>query len=80
MVHSDECIAPDARSLPAKVRVLALMKIGITEPTDIARMLHYTPQTIYNYCSHLRAASKVPYGQFEAVMLSDSLKASCQNV
>lgn len=80
LVHSDERIAPDARSHPAKVRVLALMKIGITEPADIARMLHYTPQTIYNYCSHLRAASKVPYGQFESVMLSDSLKASCQNV
>ncbi|MDE6391819.1 MAG: hypothetical protein K2L59_00930 [Muribaculaceae bacterium] len=69
LVHPGEQLDPDSRSLPAKVRVLALMKTGVTEPADIARLLHYTPQTIYNYCSHLRAASRVPYVEFEEAML-----------
>ena len=70
LVHDNERLEPDSRQLPAKVRVLALMKIGISEPMDMARLLHYTPQTVYNYCSQLRAAAKVPYSEFESIMLS----------
>lgn len=72
MVAPSECLDATARSLPAKVRVLALMKIGITEPAAIARLLHYTPQTIYNYCSQLRASSTVPYDEFEKTIFADS--------
>ena len=46
----DACkVAPDAASLTSELRVLALMKIGITRSSRIAELLHYTPQTVYNY-------------------------------
>lgn len=71
LVHPEERIEEDRHTLPAKVRVLALMKTGVRDPADIARLLHYTPQTVYNYCSHLRAASRVPYAEFEKSILGD---------
>lgn len=70
LVLPDEQLDPARSTLPAKVRVLALMKVGVREPADIARLLYYTPQTVYNYCSQLRAASKVDYDAFEAAVLA----------
>ena len=71
LVRPEERIEEDRHTLPAKVRVLALMKTGVRDPADIARLLHYTPQTVYNYCSHLRSASQVPYAEFEKSILGD---------
>ena len=71
LVRPEERLDPASRSLPAKVRILALMKTGVREPADIARLLHYTPQTIYNYCSQLRAASALPYSEFEAAIFDE---------
>lgn len=42
-------------TLPSEARVLALMRLGITSGGEIARLLHYSPQTVYNYRSRLKS-------------------------
>lgn len=64
-VREDEQLPEDIESLPAKVRVLALMKTGVTDQRRIAELLHYNPQTVYNYYSQLRATMIIPYDLLE---------------
>lgn len=65
MVRPDEQIDPDSTSLPSAVRIVALMRVGITSTAQIASMLHYTQQTVYNYRNRIRAALVVPKEQFD---------------
>lgn len=39
---------PDGELTP-ELRIFALIRLGFTDTTKIARFLHYSPQTIYNY-------------------------------
>ncbi|MGM9840715.1 MAG: DUF6377 domain-containing protein [Candidatus Limisoma sp.] len=36
-------------SLPTELRIYALVRLGIKESSEIAKLLFYSPQTIYNY-------------------------------
>lgn len=47
--------AMPADALTSEGRVLALTRIGITSSKEIARLLHYSPQTVYNYRSRLKS-------------------------
>lgn len=42
-------------TLSSEARVLALIRLGITSSGNIARLLHYSAQTVYNYRSRLRS-------------------------
>lgn len=49
-------LRPDAQlsktadgSLTTELRILALIRLGVTESAEIATLLSYSPQTIYNY-------------------------------
>lgn len=41
--------------LPAVVRIFALIRLGIDDSYHIAQFLHYTPNTVYNYRSRMKA-------------------------
>ena len=69
-----ECrVQENATSLSSEFRVVALMKIGITGSSQIAKLLHYTTQTVYNYKSYIRNALIVPKEAFQAFLSSESL-------
>lgn len=36
-------------SLPTELRIYALVRLGVRESSEIAKLLFYSPQTIYNY-------------------------------
>lgn len=36
-------------SLPTQLRIYALVRLGVRESSEIAKLLFYSPQTIYNY-------------------------------
>lgn len=42
-------------TLIPELRVIAMIRLGINSIDDIARMLHYSNQTVYNYRSAIRA-------------------------
>ena len=46
---------PSPNSLTTEVRIYALMRLGVTDSQEIAKLLFYSTQTIYNYKSSMRA-------------------------
>ena len=79
----DELLVPEARglysrtedSLSPEFRIFALIRLGITDSTKIARFLRYSLSTIYNYRTKLRNKALGPREDFEKnVMKIDSLQ------
>ena len=46
---------PTTHDLTTEIRIFALMRLGVTDSQEIATLLHYSTQTIYNYKSEMRA-------------------------
>lgn len=56
--------------LTPELRIAAMMKLGLTSTDDIAAMLQYNPQTVYNLRSTLRNMVKVSREEFETYLSS----------
>lgn len=56
--------------LSPELRVLAMMRLGLTSTDEIARMLHYSSQTVYNYRSSIRSMLCVSKEEFESAILN----------
>ncbi len=48
-------VLPPSNELTTEVRIYALMRLGVTDSQEIATLLYYSTQTIYNYKSGMRA-------------------------
>ena len=46
---------PTTHTLTTEIRIYAMMRLGVTDSQEIATLLHYSTQTIYNYKSGMRA-------------------------
>ncbi len=64
-------LRPEARitleqedALTPELRIYALVSIGITDSVSIAKFLHYSTQTVYNYRLKVRHASCIPEKDF----------------
>ncbi len=55
-----------AKSLPTELRILAAIRIGITQSGKIATFLKCSPATVYTYRTKLRNAALCPKEDFEA--------------
>lgn len=55
-------------SLTPELRVAAMMRLGMTTTDEIASILHYTPQTVYNLRSSLKSMINVPWEEFTAYL------------
>lgn len=55
-------------ALIPELRVIAMIRLGINSIDDIARMLHYSTQTIYNYRSAIRANLAVAEEEFRLTL------------
>lgn len=59
----NKLLLPDAKILPRKgvslltteLRIFALVRLGVTESSEISALLFYTPRTIYNYRSSVKS-------------------------
>lgn len=58
-------VVPEGRLLTVDLRIHALIRLGITESEDIAKFLHYSAQTIYNYRSRVRGQSLYDREEFD---------------
>lgn len=52
-----------------EIRIFALIRLGVKEPADIARLLKKSPSTIYNYRVKLRKAAVCPKEEFESRLM-----------
>ena len=73
MVRENCRVNPDSASLTSELRVLALVRIGISSSSRIAELLHYTPQTVYNYRFAIRNALIVPKEEFDRKLIKMGL-------
>ncbi len=59
LLRDDEQVRPPSpQSLTAELRIFALMRLGVTASAEIATLLFYSTQTIYNYKSAMKAKAK----------------------
>jgi len=54
----EQIILKEATKLNTELRILALIKLGITNSSRIAKILRYSVNTIYNYRATIKSASK----------------------
>ena len=54
----EQIVLKDASKLNTELRILALIKLGITNSSRIAKILRYSVNTIYNYRATIKTASK----------------------
>jgi hypothetical protein len=52
-----------------EMRIFALIRLGITDSSKIAKFLRYSSQTIYNYRSRVKNKSIVPREDFEKMIM-----------
>jgi len=65
-------LRPEARIFPkqgdiltTELRIFALVRLGIDASAKIAQLLHYAPNTIYNYRAQIRNAALIGKDEFE---------------
>ncbi|MGN0190140.1 MAG: DUF6377 domain-containing protein, partial [Candidatus Cryptobacteroides sp.] len=58
------------KSLPTELRILAVIRIGITQSGKIATFLKCSPATVYTYRTHLRNCAICPKDEFESKIMS----------
>lgn len=61
-------VIPKKGSLTLEMRIYALIRLGITDSAKIARYLHYSVNTIYNYRSRIKQKANVPKDDFESMV------------
>jgi hypothetical protein len=69
MPEEDRIIPPNKSDLSIELRIFALIRLGITDSTKIAKFLRYSNSTIYNYRSKYRSKSLVPREKFEETIM-----------
>lgn len=55
LIPEARIVQPSPKSLTTEARIYALMRLGVTDNQEIATLLFYSTQTIYNYKSAMRA-------------------------
>ena len=50
-----QIIQPSSHAMTTEQRIMALVRLGVNESAEIANLLFYSPQTIYNYRSAIKA-------------------------
>lgn len=56
--------------LPMEVRIFALLRIGVSDPTEVARYLNLSTKTIYVYKTRLKSKSVVDNNDFETRIMA----------
>lgn len=58
LLPDKQVVLPAPNSLTKEIRIYALMRLGVTDGQELATLLFYSTQTIYNYKSAMRRRAK----------------------
>jgi hypothetical protein len=61
--------------LNVELRIFALVRLGITDSSKIARFLHYSANTIYSYRTRIRNKAAVARHEFESLVMKIGSKS-----
>ena len=56
--------------LPTEIRIFALLRLGISNPVDVARYLNLSVNTVYVYKTRVKARARVPKAQFDDLVMA----------
>lgn len=71
LLNSDAQIKQESpNKLTIELRIYALVCLGITDSISIAKLLNYSPQTIYNYKLKIRHSSVIPEKDFAKTVMN----------
>lgn len=69
LLQENEQIRPKKNNtLNTELRILALIRLGITDSSQIAEFLHYSVNTIYNYRAKVKNKARISREDFEEVI------------
>jgi hypothetical protein len=61
----DKVVLKEGQLLNTELRIFALIRMGIHDPEQIAKILDYSINTIYNYKARIKGKSIIPNEEFE---------------
>jgi len=64
LVKEEQIIPRNDEILTPELRIFALIRLGITDSSKIAKFLNFAPQTVYNYRVKMRNKSVLPKEDF----------------
>lgn len=65
LLDTERIVLPKDERLNTELRIFALIRLGISDSSKIASMLHYSVNTIYNYRAKVKNKAKCPRENFE---------------
>ena len=68
LADGEEIVPKGDDILTPELRVFALIKLGITESSRIASLLHYSANTIYNYRAKIKNKARGSRDDFETAV------------
>ena len=68
--EEDKIIPKDKDSLNIELRIFALIRLGIHDHDQIARILEYSVNTIYTYKTRVKNRSVLPNEEFESKIMA----------
>lgn len=69
LLQENEQIRPKKNNtLNTELRIFALIRLGITDSSQIAKFLHYSVNTIYNYRAKVKNKARISREDFEEVI------------
>ena len=69
LLQENEQIRPKKNNtLNTELRIFALIRLGITDSSQIAEFLHYSVNTIYNYRAKVKNKARISREDFEEVI------------
>ena len=71
-----QIVLRDSTRLNTELRIFALIRLGITDSSQIAEFLHYSPNTIYNYRAKVKNKARVSRVDFEELVMRIRLAVS----
>lgn len=67
--QEEKILLKEGELMTTDLRIFALMRMGITDPEKIARILEYSVKTIYSYKSRIKNKASIPGDEFEAQVM-----------
>ena len=65
LLPEEQIVLKPDELLNTELRIFALIRLGIKDSSQIAELLHYSVNTIYNYRSRVKTKARVSRDDFE---------------
>jgi DNA-binding CsgD family transcriptional regulator len=69
LLPEERFVRKQGELLNVEMRIFALIRLGITDSSKIAKFLRYSSNTIYNYRAKIKSKASIPREEFEKTIM-----------